>query len=202
MKSLKKLWVSLVLLFSVDTYAISIDVIPDHTSLTTGDTLAVQVKISDLNDNAAPSLGVYDLDFYFDHSLFTVSNILWGDSDKGNQLDLNGLGSLQSSSIGTGVINLFELSVDDIASLDGLQAGEFTLFTVLLDAIAVGAGNFSLHVNALGNAEADGLIAGSVGNAQVAISAIQVPEPSSGLLLLVGILAVILLRGYTSPSPK
>lgn len=198
MKHLRKFWVSLVLLFTVDVHAISIDLIPDHNILALGDTLAVQVKINGLNDRDAPSLGVYDLDFNFNSSLFSFNNLTWGDTDIGNQLDLNGFGSLQSSSIGIGIVNIFELSFDDAASLNEWQAGEFTLFTLIFDTLAPGSGNFSLIANALGDVDGNGLIT-NLGSTSATIGTTPVPEPSS-LLLLLGLLAVVALRTKLSNS--
>ncbi len=193
MKHLYTLWVSLVLLFSVNTHAITIDLVPGQLATDTGSLLSVAVNISGLNENAAPSLGVFDLDFYFDNSFFHFNNLSWGDNIKGNQLDLNGFGSLQSGTIAAGVINLFELSFDDIDSLNNVQAGEFTLFTLAFDAVAPGIGNFSIGINQLGDAEGKLLVAQSVNHTQVAVNRVSVSEPSSFLLLL-GLLAIVALR--------
>lgn len=201
MKQLKKFWVSLVLLFSVDASAISINLVSGHSSIAQGGALAVQVTISGLDDKAAPSLGVYDLDVYFDNSLFNFSQVLWGDSTKGNQLDLNGFGSVQASSSSSGVINLFELSLDDSLALNEWQAGEFTLFTLLFDAIALGSGTFSIVHPILGDADGNNLLVNHLGDTQVSVIAAAVPEPSSGLLLL-GLLAVIMLRVRMAQSAK
>ncbi len=201
MKHLRKFWVSLVLLFTVDAHAISIDLVADQTSVATGNLVSVAVNISGLNDMSAPALGVYDLDVVFNNSLFAFSNLIWGDSSKGNQLDLTGFGSVQSSNLSTGLINLFELSVDDIASLNNGQAGEFTLFTLVFNAIAIGNGNFSLGANLLGDAEGEYLSLNTINNTQVAVTNVTVPEPSSWLLIL-GLVAVVVLRSRMAQSSK
>jgi hypothetical protein len=100
---------------------------------------------------------------------------------------------LQSDTLATGIINLFELSFDDIDSLNNAQAGEFTLFTLAFDAIAPGTGNFSIEINQLGDAEGKFLVAENVKGTQVNVNSVSVPEPSSFLLLL-GLLAIIALR--------
>lgn len=201
MKHLRKFWVSLVLLFTVDAHAISIDLVADQTSVATGNLVSVAVNISGLNDMSAPALGVYDLDVVFNNSLFAFNNLIWGDSSKGNQLDLTGFGSVQSSNLSTGLINLFELSVDDIASLNNGQAGEFTLFTLVFNAIAIGNGNFSLGANLLGDAEGEYLSLNTINNTQVAVTNVNVPEPSSWLLML-GLVAVVILRSRMAQSSK
>lgn len=201
MKHLRKFWVSLVLLFTVDAHAISIDLVADQTSATTGNLVSVAVTISGLNNMSAPSLGVYDLDIIFDSSLFAFNNLIWGDSSKGNQLDLTGFGSLQSSNLSTGLINLFELSFDDIANLNNGQAGEFTLFTLVFNAIAIGNGHFSLGANLLGDAEGEYLPLNTINNTQVTVTNVTVPEPSSWLLML-GLVAVVALRSRMAQSSK
>lgn len=201
MKHLRKFWVSLVLLFTVDAHAISIDLVADQASVNTGNLVSVAVNISGLNNTSAPSLGVYDLDITFDNNLFLLDNLVWGDSSKGNQLDLNGFGSLQSSNLSVGLINLFELSFDDIASLNNGQAGEFTLFTLVFNAIAIGNGNFSLGANLLGDAEGEYLSLNTINNTQVAVTNVTVPEPSSWLLML-GLIAVVVLRSRMVQSSK
>lgn len=201
MKHLRKFWVSLVLLFTVDAHAISIDLVADQTNVATGNLVSVAVNISGLNDMSAPALGVYDLDVVFNNSLFAFNNLIWGDSSKGNQLDLTGFGSVQSSNLRTGLINLFELSVDDIASLNNGQAGEFTLFTLVFNAIAIGNGNFSLGANLLGDAEGEYLSLNTINNTQVAVTNVTVPEPSSWLLML-GLVAVVILRSRMAQSSK
>lgn len=193
MKHLRKLWVSLVLLFTVDAHAISIDLVADQTSVATGNLVSVAANISGLNDMSAPALGVYDLNVVFNNSLFAFNNLIWGDSSKGNQLDLTGFGSVQSSNLSTGLINLFELSVDDIANLNDGQAGEFTLFTLVFNAIAIGNGNFSLGANLLGDAYGNNLLIDTTNGTTVNVASISVSEPSSFLLLLC-MVAVIILR--------
>lgn len=193
MKQLKKFWVSLVLLFTVDANAISIDLIPNSNQLNVGEQLQIAVNIHGLDTGTAPSLGVYDLDVHFDANVFSFSAIHWGDASKGNQLDLNGFGSLQSITATHGLLNLFELSFDDSDSLNLLQAGYFTLFTLFFDAVDTGNGNFWLGLNDLGDADGQALVVDTVSNATVRVTHASVPEPSSGLLLL-GIIAMAALR--------
>lgn len=188
--------------FSFNANAISIDLVANKSAVNIGDNLEVAVRISGLNDAGAPSLGVYDLDFNFDNNLFSLNSISWGDSTQGNQLDLSGFGSLQDSTSGNGWLNLFELSFDGALDLNQFQAGEFTLFSVLLNTIAVGTGNFSLIANSLGDAYGDELFADEINETQVRVGSISVPEPSSVLLLLAGLLAIAALRTSMFKSSK
>ena len=188
--------------FSFNANAISIDLVANKSAVNVGDNLEVAVRISGLNDAGAPSLGVYDLNFNFYNNLFSFNSISWGDSIHGNQLDLSGFGSLQDSTSGNGWLNLFELSFDDALDLNQFQAGEFTLFSVLLNTIAVGTGNFSLIANSLGDAYGDELFVDEINETQVRVGSISVPEPSSVLLLLAGLLAIAALRTSMFKSSK
>ncbi|MDO8345470.1 MAG: cohesin domain-containing protein [Cellvibrio sp.] len=201
---MKKLFASLFALglsLSLNANAISIDLIASQSAVNVGDNIEVQVRISGLNDASAPSLGVYDVNFNYDASLFNFSSVVWGDSTLGNQLDLNSFGSLQDSSSGLGWINIFELSLDDALDLDLLQAGEFTLFSVLLNAVAIGSGSFSLTSTVFGDADSNQLSIDTFNGTTVNVSGVSVPEPSS-LLLLVGMLAIVVLRAKMSQSQK
>lgn len=193
---MKKIFTGLIafsLSLAFNTYAITIDLIPDQLQLNTGDAVAIDVRISDLEDNDTPSLGVYDVTFNYDASLFSFNQIIWGDSILGSELDLIGFGTLQDIIHGSGWINLFELSFDEAWDLDALQAGEFTLFSVLLDTVGTGTGDFSLDANTLGDAYGNDLFVSVINNASVTVGSTSVPEPSS-LWLLMGMLGVLVIR--------
>lgn len=192
MKNLFAGLIALGMSLALNAQAITIDLIPDQSQLNSGDTLAVEVRISGL-DNIAKSVGVYDVNFNYDSNLFSFNKIIRGDSILGNQLDLIGFGTLQDITPGSGWINLFELSFDDALDLDALQAGEFTLFSVLLDAVSTGTGSFSLDVNTLGDAYGNDLFPNTINNASVTVGSISVPEPSN-FLLLMGMLAALVIR--------
>lgn len=201
---MKKLFASvcaLGLCLSLNANAISIDLIANQTAVNIGDNIEVQVRISGLSNASAPALGVYDVNFNYDSTLFNFSSVLWGDSILGNQLDLSGFGSLQDSNSGLGWLSALELSFDDALDLELLQAGEFTLFSVLLNAIAIGNGNFSLTTNAIGDAYGNDLLIDTITGTRVDVGSISVPEPSS-LLLLIGLLAIAALRVKLSQSQK
>lgn len=201
MKKLFASFLALGLSLSLNANAISINLIANQTAVNVGDNLEVQVRISGLNDASAPSLGDYDVNFSYDTSLFDFSGIAWGDSILGNQLDLSGFGSLQDVSSGLDWLRAFELSFDDALDLESLQAGEFTLFSVLLNAAVIGSGSFSLTTNALGDAYGNGLSIDAITGTTVDVGSVSVPEPSS-LLLLLGLLAIVVLRVKMSQSQK
>ncbi len=201
MKTLFASLLALGLSLSLNANAISINLIANQANVNVGDSIEVHVRISGLSDASAPALGVYDVNFNYDASLFNFSSILWGDSTLGNQLDLGGFGSLQDSNSGLGWLSALEISFDDAADLALLQAREFTLFSVLLNAISIGSGNFSLTANSIGDAYGNDLAIDTIKGTTVNVGNASVPEPSS-LLLLVGMLAIVVLREKMSQSHK
>lgn len=201
MKKVLALLVTLGLALSLNANAINIELTTDKNALTLGDTLAIDVRISGLNNGSSPSLGAYDLDFNYDANLFAIHSIMWGDATQGNQLDLMNYGSLQDSNSGNGWLNLFELSFDSAEDLNLLQAGEFILFSVLLNAIADGSSMLSLTANALSDAYGNELFIAPINNLSLVVNSVSVPEPSS-MLLLLGMIAFIALRNKLAQSKK
>jgi hypothetical protein len=202
---MKKLFTALLMLgtcFSLSAHAISIDLIASQSAVNIGDNIEVQVRISSLHDASAPSLGDYDVNFNYESSLFNFNSIVWGDAILGNQLDLSNFGSLQEITSGWSWLRISELSVDSAMDLELLQKDEFTLFTVLLNAAAIGSGTFSLTTNAVGDAYGNDVLIDTINSSAVDIRGVSVPEPSSLLLLFPGLLAIVVLRNKLLHSSK
>ncbi len=174
--------VAMVVLFSAATslaITIGFDYLDPEPKV--GTSVDVALVISDLGDYAAPSLSTFDLDIAFDPTILAFDSVAFGDPMLGDQLDLFGFGSITSfdDSI-SGVVNLFELSLDDPLDLEALQAGSFTLATLTFDTLAVGTSSLDISIYALGDAWGDPLDADVVPGD---ISVSPVPEPATLLLL-------------------
>jgi len=191
---MKKIFATLIALsvsFALNSQALTIDLSPSAQQLQLGENLTLNVKVSGLTDATAPSLGVYDVNLNFDATRLAISQIIWGDAVKGNQLDLNGFGSLQmSDASNSGTLNLFELSFDDVWSLDNWQAGNFNLFSIIFSTLATGPAEFTLGVNALGDASGNSLLVDSLGTSSVKINTASMPEPAASFLFLIGLIAL------------
>lgn len=201
MKTLFGFLSAVCLSLSLSANAVTIDLMADQHLINLGDTIEMQVLISGLDGEK--TLGVYDLDLHYDASLFSLINLFWGDAVKGNQLDLAGAGNLQDSLSGSGWLNLLEVSFDDAQDLIANQADEFTLFRIVFTSIAIGSGNFFVTNNVTGDAYGNNLIIDTISDSQVTVNnPVSVPEPSSLLMLLLGLLAVAALRAKLMRSSK
>lgn len=169
--------------FALNAQATVINLLPSSNDVAVGDDVSLNVNISGAHE--AGSLGVYDLNLNYDSNLFAVKSIAFGDSAKGNQLDLSGFGSLQSSNGGNGWLNIFELSFDAAEDLINFQANDFNLFSVVFTALDKGTGLFSVNVNSFGDAYGNNLQIDKATNASV-----NVPEPTSIALIVLGLLAL------------
>lgn len=189
---MKKVLAALSFCFAIHAQASVIDVLPSTNNISIGDDFTVSVNISGLDNNT--SLGVYDLNLNFDSNLFAIKSIQFGDSNKGNQLDLSGYSSLQTSDAGNGWINLFELSFDTADDLNQLQADNFGLFSIIFTALNQGTSLFSINANSFGDAFGNNLLLDGITNTQVTVT--SVPEPAGIALIALGLLALGASRRY------
>lgn len=167
---------------------VQLSFLPTSQDVPLNGTFKVAVNISLLNIGEPPSLGTYDIDVGFDPLLMNFLSVSFGDPILGNQLDLFGLGNIQSFSPAPGFVNLFELSLDSAADLDAFQAGDFTLFVLSFSAIAPGTSPLTMNVNALG--DAIGVPINSThedGSVNIFANASAVPEPGTFAFALAGI---------------
>jgi hypothetical protein len=175
----------LILTANAPVHAIIIELLPAIQEVETNTPVNVDLAISDLGDATAPSLGSFDLDITYDPTILALSGT--NGLSFGDQLDLFGLGSLQSFDDSTpGTINLYEISLDLPGDLNSLQQSSFTLATLTFDTLLEGMTSLSVAVNALGDAYGDPLTT-EVSAAELSVINTEVPEPTSLLLLAIGL---------------
>ena len=167
---------------------------PAAQSVNAGSTVTVDLVVSGLTDNAAPSLGTFDLNVNFDRSILTFNGAIFG-----SQLDLFGLGDIRFATLGVGTVNLFELSLESAADLDNLQAGAFILAILSFTATGIGTSGLDVSLNALGDSLGNPVTADIVSGSIASIGA-SVPEPST--LALVGLALFALLGRFCTGGAR
>lgn len=164
---------------------------PTNQTALPGDNISLDLIISGLNTGGAPSLGDFDLNIAFDttklsftsYSLGSFLGVLSSEADD------------FSSGVLGGLINLAEVSYLSPTDLNSLQGSSFTLATLLFHVDALGNGastnvSFS-QINALGDGFGNPLGIDAANNATISNN---VPEPSSALLILLGLSGLSWLR--------
>ncbi len=182
-------------LFSTGDYALSLGLVPSSQSVALGSPASIAINITGLGSLSAPSLGTFDLDLAFNPAILSLTNVAYGDPVLGDQIDLFNLGSLTATTPGSGTVNLFELSFDDIAGLNNLRAASFTLATLTFNTVGAGSSPLAFTVNALGDASGDPLTASFQKGSVTVEGTAVIPELSSFLLCAVGLAGLALVRG-------
>jgi hypothetical protein len=161
--------------------AATLSIVPSAQTGDVGTLFAVDLTISGLGEGTEPSLGVYDIDLTFDPVILSFVEVHWGTA-----LDLSGFGSFRTATPAFGLLNLFELSFDPVATLNALQPAEFVLATIVFAGIGIGQSELQATINALGDAAGAPLSADlTPGSISVGVAAI--PEPASIVLLVSGV---------------
>lgn len=162
-------------------------------SISPAGTATVDLDISGLGNGTA--LGTFDVNVGFNSSVVGFNSAAYGDPVLGDQLNLEGFGTLQGTTTGSGTAELFELSFDSPAALTSLQATSFTLATLTFTGLTAGVSDLSLSVNALGDQNGTSLPA-TLTDGTITVGSgttVGVPEPGQLALMLSGVAAVALL---------
>lgn len=174
--------------------ATAIDMSLSSPSTNLGNTVDVELDISNLGNSAAPSIGTYDVDVTFDPSVISFDSVTFG-----SQLSLNSIPLFQDGIItGSGILNLAEISDDTPTDLNNLQAPDFTLATITFNTVSAGSSGVNVSVTDLGDAAGDSLTVTNFNPGTVTVnSAVPVPfgvSTNMGIVILSGICGVNYLR--------
>ena len=169
---------------SVPTASASVVLSIGSETVNAGGIATVGLDISGLTLGTT-ALGTYDVSVNFNSSVVNFASVSYGDPVLGDQLDLEGFGTLTATTPGNGTTELFELSFDSPSALTTLQPTSFTLATLTFNALATGTSPLNLFVNSLAD-QNGAAISATLQNGAVTVGATPVPLPAAFWLLLSG----------------
>jgi hypothetical protein len=174
--------------------ATTIGLTPTSQTVSAGSPVTVDLNISGLGNGTA--LGAFDISVNFDSADLSFQSATFGDPVLGDQLDLGRLGlNGPTATPGTGTVDLIETDIfDSPATLIGTQAHSFTLAVLTFDAMQGGTTPLTETINSLSDQNGDAF-AGLLQGANVTIEPSPVPLPSSGWILLAGLMALSIVSG-------
>ena len=185
------------LLYQNPATAITLGFSPSSQTTNLGSQVTVDLVVSDLGNNTAPSLGEFDVVLGFDADIIAFDSLEFGDQ-------LNPTSSIFAFRGETffppDSLNLFEISGQTSAELIQFQPSSFTLATFTFDGVGIGTSDLILSNVILGDTAGNQLTPviepGSI--TVIADVVTTVPEASTTLALLSLGLTMILPRRHSS----
>jgi len=204
----------LILAFAVPLAAnasLILGVIPQG-AVVAGQPVILSVALSGLGNQQPPSLGAYDLQFWYNPMILGSPNVLFGDPVLGDQLALtvpaitcSGAVPACSSSTPTQPgpnltsIEVTETSLDSPTALDSTQPGGFTLFTIGFQTLQAGTSQLALSDVLLSDSGGAPLTPNQINGTSLTVtSGSAIPEPNAGLLALSGMTVLLAWRRFRS----
>lgn len=134
------------LLLSAQPYAATIFLTPSSNNLILGDSLSVDLHITEKGNHTA--IGNYDFDVNFNPAVLNTNN---SNVSISTQLQQSGIASLQNIGIKDGRLNISEVSLNDASILNSSQSDDLTVATLNFTATTAGTSPLGVSVNSLGD---------------------------------------------------
>jgi hypothetical protein len=119
--------------------AFSVKLLPTVQTVSVGDSLVIDVEISELGNFQSPSLSGFDLSLSFNPNILTFKSLSFGDPVQGDLVGLTNATRFTDIQTSSGVVNFSEVSLDDATALNAAQPASFILakanFTAVLEAV-------------------------------------------------------------------
>lgn len=170
-----------------------LSLVPDSSFATDGQSVAVDLVVSDLGDFAAPSIGAFSADVIFDIAALSFTDYALGGL-------LGDSGAFESADISTGAnggnVGLGEISFLLPGFLNADQPGSFVLATLNFTVLALGPGETTVLSVAPGALLSDalGFVLDTTATRGTITGSTPVPTPATLVLVLSAALAHQLAR--------
>jgi len=175
MNRIKAIAATALLLCSGLASAAQLYLAPPNGLIQVGETISVDLRISDLGDFAAPSLGSFYAEVLYDPSILHLDSWSYGNL-LGNLSDTDET-DWETDDGTPGLIGLDEHSWLSHDALDAMQPGAFTLATLVFRGLAPGSASLSLENWDLADALYTTLTPTAVTGATVDVTAVPVAPP-------------------------
>ena len=136
-KLLVTAWIWIISLSSLSTYAATLSLSPALQEVALGESTTVNLNISDLGNIVDPSLGAFLVEITFDASILSFDTVSYG-SYLGAPSE-----TTITTSVGAGIVSLYESSLLLNSELDVIQPDSFTLATLQFTANNLGTSGLS-----------------------------------------------------------
>lgn len=167
--------------FLQPVHSITLKLLPQTQNVTVGNSVIIDVQISELGEMESPSVGGFDFDLNYDPTILSFDSITFS-----GLIDLSGSISDEDKVDNStpGLITLFDLFVGDINQLNAVQPSDFNLATLNFTANGV-TPNSSLSLTIVELLDEIFAPLNSVipEDATVAVESVKttVPEPNFGI---------------------